>query len=400
MRVEWNKKYTTISIYAIIVFFICFFSYQLIANWKEVLKYIGLAIDVLKPFLIGILIAYFISPMVNTIEFRLDQIHIKKWRIKSKKVKRFLSILFSYMILLAVISMLLSFIIPQLARNILDVISGLPTDSVEFIAYMRNLSIKIGEHRYYLDFDALNKFFNNRLTDAAAQLPTFAKDVIPNLINSMKSFAFGMINTVIAIIISIYLLSNKESSLGYIQKFLYAYLPNKTYGSFMEICAMAHKTFTDFFVGVLIDSTFVGIVCFIILSILHYPFALLISVVIATTNVIPYFGPFIGGGISTLFLLLIDPVKALWFILIVLALQQFDGNILAPRILGLSIGLKPIWVIFSILVFGSMFGFIGMFLGPPLFSVIKTIVDSKIDKKFRSKVITVKIDPPESTEPK
>jgi predicted PurR-regulated permease PerM len=204
-------------------------------------------------------------------------------------------------------------------------------------------------------------------------------NLVPNVLSFAKDFASGLLNVLIAYMVSIYLIASKESAALNTKRLIIALFPPKSARNIFDVSAHAHKVFSNFFIGKLIDSFIIGLLCFIVLMILNYPFALLLSVIVGITNIIPYFGPLIGGGIGFVLLILVSPVQALWFLVIILIIQQFDGNILGPWILGDSVGLSPFWIIFAIIIFGSMFGFIGMFLGAPLLSVIKYVITKQID---------------------
>lgn len=179
---------------------------------------------------------------------------------------------------------------------------------------------------------------------------------------------------VVGIIISIYVLMGKERFFAQSKKLLSALIPTPAVDRIVQITHQSHEIFSGFISGKILDSCIVGLLCFIGMVIFRWPYAVLISVMVGVTNVIPYFGPFFGAIPSVLIMLIVDPVKAIWLALFILALQQLDGNVIGPKILGNSTGLSAFWVIFSITVFGSLFGVVGMFIGVPLFAVIYSLV--------------------------
>lgn len=385
-RINWNKKYTTISVYAILVFLFCFSIYKITDDWVTTKGLFTSVISVLSPFLIGALIAYFMNPLIIFVENRfISKIKIGKFQFKSLGKKRFFSILISYLFSFSIVFILLAIIIPQLISNIVEFINAFPTNFSHFLEYLERLSFTFNDATYSLDINYINELFNNNLPSSFDNISKFLTNIIPSLIVFTKNFAYGILNVLVATIISIYLLANKESGAKGSKKAVIALFPENTAKMILETTAYSHKVFSSFFIGKIIDSTIIGILCFIILVIFKIPFSLLISVIVGITNVIPYFGPFIGGGIGFVFLLIVNPVNAFAFFVIIIILQQFDGNILGPKILGDSIGLSPFWIIFSIILFGSMFGFIGMLLGAPFFSIIKTLFDKYIDKKYAKK---------------
>ena len=196
---------------------------------------------------------------------------------------------------------------------------------------------------------------------------------LPLVFNVTKNLTTGLTNLVLGIIISVYFLVGKERFFAQIKKFLYALLPKDLVGRLIDITHTSNRIFSGFISGKILDSLIIGILCFVGMSIFRMPMAMLVSVIVGVTNIIPYFGPFIGAIPSALIVFLVDPIKALWFVVFVVCLQQFDGNILGPRILGDSIGMPAFWVVFSILLFGGYLGVLGMFIGVPTFAVIYSI---------------------------
>ncbi|PKM93890.1 MAG: AI-2E family transporter [Firmicutes bacterium HGW-Firmicutes-1] len=387
MRIDWNKKYTTISIYAVIVFIICLIIYKLTDSWSDTKTFFSNVKSVFFPFLLGMLIAYFMNFIVSALEKRVLPL-IKP--LKSKTITRLLSIFLSYITVFALIVLMLTFILPQLIGSLLQLINEFPDYISRLIAYFDSLTFNINGSIYYFDPNNVDTFLSEQLPNNVDQLSTMVTELVPNLIRITKNFAFGLLNVFIAIIISIYLLNSKESSTEKSKKAIVSIFPQKTACSILGVLAYSHTVFSRFFIGTLLDALIIGILCFIILLIVKMPFAILISSLITLTNLIPYFGPFIGGGIGFAFLLIVNPVKAVWFLVIIFLLQQFDGNILGPKILGGSIGLSPFWIIFSILLFGNIFGFIGMLFGAPFFSIIKTLIEGYLDNRYNKKMNTTK----------
>jgi len=192
--------------------------------------------------------------------------------------------------------------------------------------------------------------------------------------------------------IAIYLWGSKEKFIAQSKKVSYAYLPQKFVDRMILLLQEANKIFGGFISGKIIDSAIIGVLCYIGMLILNIPYALLISVIVGVTNVIPYFGPFIGAIPSILLLLMVDPVEAIWFGVFVLILQQIDGNIIGPKIIGESTGLSAIWVVFSVTIFGGIFGFVGMLLGVPLFAVIYSVLTRSVNERLAKKNLSVSTD--------
>jgi predicted PurR-regulated permease PerM len=192
----------------------------------------------------------------------------------------------------------------------------------------------------------------------------------------------GVYNLVIGIIVSVYLLSNREAFIASAKRILYSILSVDTAKRFLNVLRFADRTFIGFINGKLLDSAIIGLICYIGCSILQMPYALLVSVMIGITNIIPFFGPLIGAVPSALIILMVDPVKCLVFVIFVILLQQLDGNIIGPKILGNSVGINGFWVMFSIIIGAGFFGFWGMVLGVPVFVVIYTIIKESVRRKL------------------
>lgn len=380
MKSFMNKRYTTISIYAVVVFFICMIIYKVVMSWNDSMAFIGSIVKILAPFLIAFLISYFISPMVNVFEQKImPKFHIGKFKIKKRKTRLFISILLSYLIFTSIVVILILIILPTIGESVTEFIENSNEYTENFSNWIANLSLEFNGKSYHLDTTLISSYVNENLPSTIDQVI----NLIPDFFEIAKSFASGIINVLVAYIISIYLVASKEKAAVNTKRVVVALFQPKTARNIFETTEYANKVFSSFFIGKMIDSFIIGLLCFIILMIFNFQFALLISVIIGITNMIPYFGPLIGGAIGCVFLLLVSPSQALWFLLIVVILQQFDGNILGPWILGDSVGLSPFWVIFAIIVFGSLFGLIGMFLGAPLLSVIKYMISKPIDTMYR-----------------
>lgn len=203
----------------------------------------------------------------------------------------------------------------------------------------------------------------------------FATNLVPALYTISMSIVSWIINLLIAVIVSIYMLADKKPLLRSTKAIIYGFIPMRNIHSFLEILRDGNKIFSGFIIGKSIDSLIIGILCFILMNILGLDYAVLISVIVGVTNMIPYFGPFIGAIPGILILLLISPVKALIFAILILVLQQFDGLILGPKILGDSTGLKPLWIIVAITIGGSIAGVLGMFLGVPVIAFLRYLLD-------------------------
>lgn len=231
---------------------------------------------------------------------------------------------------------------------------------------------------------SISSYVDTFLKEFLEQFPTYLKRIVSSTIN----IASILLNVILGIVISIYILFDKEEIGERSKKIIYAIFPKKASFNIINFCKESNNTFEKFFVGKIIDSTIIGIIFFIGASLLKAPFAILLSIIIGVTNIIPFFGPFIGA-IPVLFITLLfdisDPLKTVWIAIFIILLQQFDGNILGPKILGDSIGIKPIGIIFAIIIGKALFGIAGMFFGVPVFAVIFSTFNSLIDKRYNQK---------------
>ena len=219
-------------------------------------------------------------------------------------------------------------------------------------------------------------------------LPSF-KSLAANLYTGVFSFLNAMLDLIIGLIVSIYLMAGKEKFIGQAKKIIYSVMDKEKANNLMVDLRFVHKTFGGFLVGKIIDSLIIGILCFIVLSFLKMPYSVLISVIVGVTNIIPFFGPLFGAIPSAFLILLVDPKKCIVFLIFIMILQQIDGNIIGPAILGNSIGVSSFWIIVAITVFGGFFKVIGMIIGVPLFAVIYAFVRRNVNKRLKKKNLTI-----------
>ena len=244
---------------------------------------------------------------------------------------------------------------------------------------------------------AVNQLINQYSVKILDYVNTNLLPHINGLIKTLSLSVLGIFkalwNFVIGFILSIYVLGSKEKFAGQAKKIAYALFDRKAGNEIISNFRFIHSTFIGFIGGKIVDSIIIGIICFVCTSIIGTPYAILVSVIIGVTNIIPFFGPWIGGIPSALLVLMVDPVQALYFAILILVIQQFDGNILGPKILGDSTGLSGFWVIFAITIFSGLFGVLGMVVGVPIFAVIYAGVKSVVDRLLRKKDLPTEIQP-------
>lgn len=385
MKFDFNKRYTTIAIYAFLVLAAAILFSGLMGNLGYFQIQIARMGGILTPFIYGFGIAYLLNPILKAIE--------RLWvrpvfaRRASEKFCRSLAILITYLLAAGVIGVFIKIVAPQLSQSIASLVNRLSS-------YINSADVWLPKLlAYFPEVDLFNTFskwleqYANTLINTTYRTLT---QLLPRLVQMSTMLASGLLSVVVGIIISIYMLIDKERFCASIKRFWYAFLPNKQADWLLELAGDANRVFGGFINGKLLDSLIIGILCFFCLNIidmtfLRMPNIMLVSVIVGVTNVIPYFGPFIGA-IPSFFIILIDaPVSAVVFLIFVLILQQFDGNILGPKILGDSTGLSAFWVVFAIMLFGGLYGFIGMFLGVPVFSVIYMLFHRLILSRLKSR---------------
>ena len=288
-----------------------------------------------------------------------------------------MSIAIAAILTLAVIATLIASVVPEIIDNLKNIFVSIPT-------YMNNLQDFIQQYlskNPEISKTLFGEFedFKTYLVNLASQLQPKFDEFVLNLRDGAFSFLTGLKDFILGFIVSIYLLFSREIFIAQSKKFIYALFPNKLSDNILSISKQANETFISFLTGKALDSLIIGLICFIVMTILKMPYIVLISFIIGITNMIPFFGPFIGAIPGLIILLIISPKQALIFLILIFLLQQFDGTILGPKILGDSTGLSPIWIIFAITAGGATCGVVGMFLGVPIIAVLVYLMNHIFD---------------------
>ena len=351
--------------------------YFLFSKLGIISSYFKKIIMILSPVIVGIAFAYILNPLVKRFEVFFN----KYEKIKSrKKLSRVLGILVTYLILIIVIVIFIWFFIPNLIESLNIMLTNIPKYLENIFDWVRRVCDKYNISSKFLD--TYKQDINGVIKDSV--VPNIDV-IINNLASGITSVIKWIINIVVSIIISVYLIYDKESFSEGVDKVLRAYCSPKLYDTLSDVFKYIYKVFCGFMVAKLIDSLIIGILTFILLTIFKIPYALLISFIVGVTNIIPFFGPFIGAIPCIALLLMINPTKALVFGILILIIQQFDGNILGPKLIGDKIGIKSFWVLFAILLFGGLFGFVGMILAVPLFACIYEFLGNKVKERIKEK---------------
>ena len=327
--------------------------------------------SILMPFIYGGVIAYLLKPVCNTVENFLRRLFPEKLHGFAGGLAVAATILFGLLLVYALLMM----IIPQLITSVTTLYYTGRANMGKFVTWLNHL-------QFVADNQTLMEYVNKAYAAISVDLDSWIKNTLmPSMQNIISGVGIGVLNVVtvfknliIGIIVAVYLLAARRKFVRQARLILYSIAKPRWADAIVTEVQYADKMFGGFINGKILDSAIIGLLCYLVCVIVQFPSALLVSVIIGVTNVIPFFGPFIGAVPATLLILIQNPIKALWFVLFVLILQQLDGNIIGPKILGNTTGLSSFWVLFAILLFGGLWGFVGMIIGVPLFAVIYDII--------------------------
>lgn len=392
-RTSWVKQQFGKSIVLVLSAAACIFLYFLLLRVDQVSGIAGKIISVSKPIIYGLAIAYLLNPIVKNVDRRLLPFLERRFpRLKKKQqLSRSVGIFVSIIFLLAVVVALLNMMIPELYRSIRDMIINVPSQMERFTESFSEMNP---------DDSTLNRILTSTMTEVADFLQNWMRtDLLTRVNDLMTGLTAGVINVlteimniIIGLIVSAYVLFSKEKFSRQCKKLTYAVFKPAHANMILHLTIKSNEIFGGFIIGKIIDSAIIGVLCFIGLSILDMPYTMLVSVVVGVTNVIPFFGPYIGAIPSAVLILLTDPRMGIYFIIFIIALQQFDGNVLGPKILGDTTGLSAFWVVFSILIAGGLFGIPGMILGVPTFAVIYYIAGILVNNKLKQRKLPTDTD--------
>lgn len=370
-----------------IVFFFMVYRYE---GLQRGLAVIG---SILAPFVYGLVMAYLVYPLYNVCVRAFSRVHWLKIRGKDRgeTIARILATIIAIIAILGVIIALLWMIIPQLVNSVSLIAQEMP-------GYVRNMVAFLQERADHLPA-AFTTQLETVLSDVSGNFIAWVEDtllpqydsILLTISESIRSIVTMLLNFFIGLVICTYFLNRKEIFLAQAKKLIAAVCTEEHSRGILQGAAYTNKVFWGFISGKLIDSLVIGVLCFICMNIFRWPYAVLISVLIGVTNIIPFFGPFIGAIPSALLMLMVSPKLCLLFIIFVLVLQQVDGNIIGPRILGETTGLSSFWVMFAILAGGTLFGVLGMVLGVPVFAVLYAYICYLINRRLEKKGLSTSL---------
>lgn len=404
MKIRWNNRYVKWSCTIIITFCICLLFYYLLFYGSNIKLAFSNAYKILMPILFGCIMAYLLTPTINWLEKRILYPILHKAKIKKKdKFKPYiraisivLTSLLYYIIIRMIITMLLSQIVPSL-QNLLNNFDDYWTN---FQVWIEELLMKrpawldsLFENNPKIEEQVISVInnYSNEVTgylDKALVLLSKSGELLKTVSVSIFNVFKVLWNFVLGFIIAIYLLANKERYSNQAKKVIYAFWERDKANVLINNFRFAHNTFIGFIIGKVIDSIIIGCLCFCGTSLMNTPYAALVSVVVGVTNVIPFFGPFLGAIPCSILILVVDPTHPLnfvYFAIFILFLQQLDGNFIGPKILGDSTGLSSFWVIFAITLFGGVMGIPGMIIGVPVFAIIYAAIKAHVNERLYKK---------------
>ena len=394
-RFTWEKKYLYIGVTALSIVILSIAFFMSIQNMQAISEFVKKLIGIISPVLWGLVIAYLLySPMMffeAKIFIPLSKRFMTSNPRTAARAARALSVVLAIAVSLVIIFTLLWLVIPQVLTSITVIAHGMPSYVGKAMEWLEKkmYSFPEAESIVVSAFENVSEYVVNWLQSTV--VPQIQK-IVAGLSTGLFAFFKVIANIFIGIVFSIYLLFNKESLGAKTKKLLYAVFPPKTVEKLLRGVGYTNDAFMGFISGQLLDSTIIGVICYVSCSLMQIEYALLVGVVVGVTNIIPFFGPFIGAVPSAIIILMDSPWKCLMFLIFILVLQQVDGNIISPRILGDRVGLNGFWIMLSIIVGGGLFGFAGMICGVPVFTVLYGGLRSFVNGRLRSKGLPVDID--------
>ena len=385
MKKLLDNKVVQIGIVSFFVIAACILFTFILINVKEILGFIGSIIKIMMPLIYGLVLAYIMHPIVNLFDKKIFK------KIEKENTRRNLSILCTLFVILGFIAALFSIILPELFQSIQSLIINIPN-------YLKDLEV------YILDWLNDNQELKNSVMQNYDQVAKYLLDatnnvvlpVVDDIVANLSNGIFGIVsfifNLVIGLVFAVYLLANTKRFGAGIRKTLYSFFNVESVNGFIDEVKHINHVFGQFMVGKVCDSSIVATATFLFLLIFGYPYPLLIAVIIGLTDLIPYFGPYIGTIPSALLICLLDPIKALTFILWIVVLQQIDSNLITPRIQTKATGLPSFWVLFAITLFGGLFNIIGLLIAVPCFTIIYELACELVDKQLKKKNMPTEVE--------
>lgn len=383
MNKEKIRKYFYGSLAAFFVLGACIILIFLLMNKEQIQTGFQTLNTILTPIIYGAILAYLLAPIYNRTRYLAE----KKLPIKWKKLSSTIATLVSFFVLSLILISLFYLLIPQLIESVMGIIEALPSNVDKLQIWLETL---LQDNPQWEDmimqyYEQAVEYLENWLT----------RVLVPNITGIIGGLSVGVINVLvlvknifIGLVVMVYLLNMKDKLLVQAKMIIYSAFSLPVANKLIKEGRFIHQVFGGFIIGKLIDSLIIGILSFFCLSLMNMPYTVLMSAIIGVTNIIPFFGPFIGAVPCAILVLLVNPIQCVYFVIYILLLQQFDGNILGPKILGDSTGLPSFWVLFSILLFSGIFGFVGMIIGVPTFAVMYSLIKELVEYLLKKKKLS------------
>ena len=391
MKFNIEKKYITIGItsFFVIASAICF--YYLIFHSESFYEKINSFFVIASPVIYGVIVAYLLTPIVNFFEKKLlEPLFTQKadMTIRKKKYMRMLSVTMTMIVVIIAFYGFFSIVIPNLVISIRNI-------STQFSSYVQTLNY--WSKKFFDDYPEIEMLVVEFLDMYSGEFNDYLNNsIIPQIESLVKTVSLSLIsvlkflwNFIIGVVIAIYVLFSKETFAGQAKKIVYAMFSTRNANQIISDTHFISETFIGFISGKIVDSVIIGFLCFAGTSFLKLPYPLLISVIVGVTNVIPFFGPYLGAIPCAILVFMVNPIQCIYFVIFVFLLQQLDGNVIGPKILGESTGLSGFWVIFSITIFGGLWGVPGMIIGVPVFAVIYAMTKRHTERKLKKKGLPI-----------
>lgn len=368
---------------------------QIVGNYESFSEGVGTIKTIVSPFIYGFVMAYLLSPIYNATVRGLYKLLGKYFKNKQRFFSfcKLVASVVAVVCLIGAVAGLIALIVPQVIESLTGILKSLPQRLTQLSALFNDITSKMDNKRLAMKMSEIYAQVQTNLIELAQTklLPgmgTLVGQVSTQVILTLKT----MMNVMIGVMACVYMLNSKERFQGQFKKVILATLPKEKAEAVFDFAKFTNRTFGGFINGKIIDSIIIGIICFILMKIFGFPYPILISAIIGITNVIPFFGPFIGAIPAAIIILLVSPIHALYFLILIFILQQVDGNIIGPAILGNTTGIASFWVLFSIVIGGGLFGFIGMVLGVPVFAIIYYYFSRSINKRLEAKGLEFRTD--------
>ncbi len=368
---------------------------QIVGNYESFSEGVGTIKTIISPFIYGFVMAYLLSPIYNATVRGLYKLLGKYFKNKQRLFSfcKLVASVVAVVCLIGAVAGLIALIVPQVIESLTGILKSLPQRLTQLSALFNDITSKMDNKRLAMKMSEIYAQVQTNLIELAQTklLPgmgTLVSQVSTQVLLTLKT----MMNVMIGVMACVYMLNSKERFQGQFKKVILATLPKEKAEAVFDFAKFTNRTFGGFINGKIIDSIIIGIICFILMEIFGFPYPILISAIIGITNVIPFFGPFIGAIPAAIIILLVSPIHALYFLVLIFVLQQVDGNIIGPTILGNTTGIASFWVLFSIVIGGGLFGFIGMVLGVPVFAIIYYYFSRNINKRLEAKGLESRTD--------